>query len=71
MELNGLEIRLGGDIVVKIGNEAVIGADDLVRVVSETLAPGQTVTFTVVRDGKRITVPVRMGERPTRPSGGC
>jgi S1-C subfamily serine protease len=70
-ELNGLEIRLGGDIVVKIGNEAVIGADDLVRVVSETLAPGQTVTFTVVRDGKRITVPVRMGERPTRPSGGC
>jgi S1-C subfamily serine protease len=70
-ELNGLQVRLGGDVVVRIGNNSVQGADDLVRVVSESLAPGQVVQFTLLRGGKRIVVPIRLGERPSRPAGGC
>jgi S1-C subfamily serine protease len=70
-QLNGLEVRLGGDVVVKIGNTPVESADDLVRVVSEGLLPGQVARFTVLRDGKRISVRVRLGERPRRPSRGC
>jgi S1-C subfamily serine protease len=46
-------------------------ADDLVRVVSETLLPGQVARFTVVRDGKRLVVPVELGERPKRQSRKC
>jgi 2-alkenal reductase len=70
-QLNGLEVRLGGDVVVKIGNNEVRSADDLVRVVSEELVPGRVVNFTVLRGGDRVVVPVRLGERPARPAGGC
>jgi S1-C subfamily serine protease len=70
-ELNGLQVRLGGDVVVQIGNNSIERADDLVRVVSETLMPGQVVKFTVLRDGRRLAVPVRLGERPSRPTQGC
>ena len=70
-ELNGSEFRFGGDVVVAIGNTAVRGADDLVRVVSETLLPGQVARFTVLRDGKRLVVPVKLGERPRRPVLRC
>jgi S1-C subfamily serine protease len=70
-ELNGFEFRFGGDVVVKIGDSSVASADDLVRVVSERLLPGQVVRFTVLRDGKRLTIPVRLGERPRRPTLDC
>jgi S1-C subfamily serine protease len=70
-QLNGFEFRFGGDVVVKIGNSSVASADDLVRVVSERLLPGQVVRFTVLRDGKRLTIPVRLGERPRRPTLDC
>lgn len=65
--LNGVEFRLGGDVVVRIGGQDVQSADDLVRIVSEQLAPGQVVRFAIVREGKRLVVPVRLGERPRRP----
>ncbi len=70
-QLNGFEFRFGGDVVVAIGNTPVDGADDLVRVVSETLLPGQVARFTVIRDGKRLVVPVELGERPKRQSRKC
>jgi S1-C subfamily serine protease len=70
-QLNGLEFRFGGDVVVRIGNSAVRSADDLVRVVSESVLPGQVVRFTVLRDGKRLVLPVRLGERPRRPTLDC
>jgi S1-C subfamily serine protease len=66
-ELNGFEVRVGGDVVVRIANRPVRSADDLVRVVSENLLPGQVIRFTVVRDGRRLVIPVRLGERPRRP----
>jgi S1-C subfamily serine protease len=70
-QLNGFEFRFGGDVVVAIDNNTVRGADDLVRVVSETLVPGQTARFTVLRDGKRLVLPVKLGERPKRPALRC
>jgi S1-C subfamily serine protease len=70
-ELNGVQLRLGGDVVVKIGNNTVQSADDLVRVVSEGLAPGQAVRFTIFRGDERRVVSVRLGERPTHPTREC
>ncbi len=55
----------GGDVVVAIDGYPVSGADDVVRIVSEHLLPGQTVTFTVVRDGKTLKLPVTLTERPS------
>ncbi|HEY8192594.1 MAG TPA: trypsin-like peptidase domain-containing protein [Gaiellaceae bacterium] len=65
--INGFDFRVGGDVVVLIEGQVVGSADDLVRIVSERLVPGQVVRFTVLRDGRRLVVPVRLGERPRRP----
>jgi S1-C subfamily serine protease len=70
-QLNGFEFRYGGDVVVKIGKQPVASADDLVRVVSERLLPGQVVSFTVLRGDERLSVPVRLGERPGAPTRDC
>jgi S1-C subfamily serine protease len=60
----GLEFKRGGDVIVAIDGSPVESADDLVRIVSEQLEPGQESTFEIVRDGKRRTVEVTLGERP-------
>jgi S1-C subfamily serine protease len=62
---NGLDVTLGGDVIVAIGKSPVLGTDDVSRIVSTELLPGQTVTFTVLRGGtKRTTVDVTLGQRP-------
>jgi 2-alkenal reductase len=55
----------GGDVIVAIDGLPVSSADDVVRIVSEHLQPGQTVRFTVVRGGRRLELPVTLTERPT------
>ena len=70
-QLNGFEFRFGGDVVVAIDNRPVRNADDFVRVVSESLLPGQVARFTVRRGVSRLVVPLRLGERPRTPDGDC
>jgi 2-alkenal reductase len=68
----GLEFKRGGDVIVAIDGRPVTSADDLVRIVSERLEPGQQSTFEVFRDGKRKSIAVRLGERPrTRTTNAC
>lgn len=63
---NGLELTLGGDLIVAIDGERVDGADDVSRIVTTELLPGQTVEFTVLRGGtRRLAVDVRLGNRPS------
>jgi 2-alkenal reductase len=68
----GLEFKNGGDVIVAIDGQPVKSADDLVRIVSERLEPGQQSTFEVVRDGERKSIAVKLGERPrTRTTNAC
>ena len=64
----GLQFKRGGDVIVAIDGRPVRSADDLVRIVSEQLEPGQQSTFEIVRDGKRRSVAVKLGERPRGPT---
>lgn len=68
--VNGIEFRVGGDVVVKIENASIQDADDLVRAVGRLL-PGQVALFTVFRDGRRTIVPVQLGQRPGKPVLKC
>jgi 2-alkenal reductase len=68
--VNGLEFRVGGDVVVKIDNAPVEDADDLVRAVGR-LVPGQVALFTVLREDRRMVVPVQLGQRPSKPRTKC
>jgi 2-alkenal reductase len=69
--IQGREFRSGGDIVVAINGEKVTSTEDLGRIVAASLFPGETAAFTVVRDGKRVAVPVVLQDRPTEGSSGC
>ena len=57
-------MTLGGDVIVAIGGSKVTSADDVSRLVTTKLRPGQTVTFTVLRGSRRIAVDVTLGDRP-------
>jgi S1-C subfamily serine protease len=49
---------------VAVGGAAVRSADDLVRIVTNSLRPGSTVGFRIVRGTRRLTVPVTLVRRP-------
>lgn len=61
--INGVSVRPGGDVIVAIGGRPVSTGEDVAEIVGGELRPGQTVAFTVVRNGRRLTVPVRLGAR--------
>ncbi len=61
---NGLQVSLGGDLIVRIGDRPVASAQDVSRAVT-ALAAGQRVAFTVLRGGtSRRVVQVTLAERP-------
>ena len=68
---NGSPVSLGGDLIVALAGERVVRADDIARIVTERLRPGQLVSVTVVRGGTgaRETLRVRLVERPANPQG--
>jgi len=61
----GVQVKVGGDAIVAIDGVPVTHAEDVVRIVSERLLPGQTATFTVVNGKERRKVSVRLDDRPT------
>lgn len=66
---NGLRVTLGGDVIVAIAGKPVGSADDVSRIVTDELLPGQKVAFKVLRDGdKPVTIRVTLGKRPLQPS---
>jgi 2-alkenal reductase len=67
VEFNGLSFSLGGDVIVAINGKSIRSADDVVRYVTDELAPGDVAVFTVVRDRERRQIAVRMGERRLPP----
>jgi S1-C subfamily serine protease len=60
----GVQFKKGADVIVAIDGQPVTSADDLVRIVSERLEPGQQSTFQIVRGDERKSIAVRLGERP-------
>ena len=67
-DFNGTAFTYGGDVLVAVDGRAVRNASDVVRIVTERLLPGQTSTFTIIRDGHRRDVGVTLVERPAIPS---
>ena len=64
---NGRDVTVGGDLIVAIDGVEVKSADDVSRLVTTRLMPGQTVPFTVLRGDRRMTVDVTLGDRPAGP----
>jgi S1-C subfamily serine protease len=55
-------IYIGGDVITAIDNQKVAGQLD-VNLLLNHKRPGDTVTVTVYRGGKKMEIPVKLGER--------
>ena len=62
-DINGQTVRVGGDVILAIAGRPVRAGEDVARIVGEDLRPGDTVRFTLLRNGRRLVVPVRLGAR--------
>ena len=63
------QIDAGGDVIVSVNDEPIVGESDLSRIVS-THDAGDTVSLEVLRDGERETIEVELGDRPERAQNG-
>jgi len=57
-----------GDSVIAVNGASLDGADSLVARI-RALQPGTKVTLTVVRDGKKVDLPVTLGTKPASNNG--
>ncbi len=55
-------IAIGGDVIVEIDSQKVASQFD-VNVLLNRKRPGDTVKVTLYRGGKKMDVPVKLGER--------
>lgn len=62
--VDGLELPAGGDIIIAIDDTPIPNMDALLAYVVERTRPGDTVRFTVLRDGAETAVSITMGARP-------
>jgi S1-C subfamily serine protease len=69
LRFQGGEYRTGGDVILQLDGRDVVRPDDLARFVS-TYQPGEKVTLTVLRDGRREDIEVTLGKRPDSVPGG-
>jgi S1-C subfamily serine protease len=65
MQLNGMDIPLGGDVVLAINDRDVRKIDDVLGYLQQATQVGETVTLTVWRDGQIIQIDVTLGARPS------
>jgi len=67
--VGGQQLRLGGDVIVKIDGRPMRSIDDVVTTIARK-RPGQKVQVEVLRDGKPKTVTVTLSDRPAQlPNG--
>ncbi len=61
----GADLPVGGDVIVAVDGKPVKHFDDLTAYLFTKTAPGQTVTLTVLRNGKQQDIKVTLAARPT------
>jgi len=59
----GQTLSVGGDVIIQAGSQRITSIDGLSSYLAENTTPGQTVNFTIIRDGSTLVVPVVLGSR--------
>jgi S1-C subfamily serine protease len=55
------QLRVGGDVLIAIDGKAVTSQMDLNLMLNRSW-PGNTVTLTIIRNGQKMNIPVKLGE---------
>jgi 2-alkenal reductase len=61
---NGFVTQIGGDVIIAIEDEEIKSFDDLISFLSRRGVVGETITLTIIRNGKQQTVELTLGPRP-------
>lgn len=54
----------GGDLIIAVDGQPIKEFSELLSYLMLNKAPGDVITFTILRDGKQMDVPVTLGSRP-------
>ena len=60
---NGQQVTVGGDVITAVDGQAIASSDEFIAYLSKK-SPGDTVTLTIERDGKTLTVKAALAARP-------
>jgi serine protease Do len=58
----GSTVELGGDIITAINGTRITNTDDLLSYLEQHTVPGQTVNFTILKNGQTQTIAVNIGK---------
>jgi len=63
--IEGQTVKVGGDVITAIDSQVVTGMDDLIAYLARSTKADQTVSLTILRDGKEQLVQVVLAARPS------
>ena len=63
VEVNGLPVPVGGDVVKAVDGRVIVSFDDLLEYIALRSEVGQTLKLTIVRDGRERTIEVTLEAR--------
>jgi S1-C subfamily serine protease len=63
--IEGADAIVGGDVITAIDDQPVTGMDDLIAYLARSTKVDQTVTLTILRNGKEMSVDVTLAARPS------
>jgi serine protease Do len=64
--IDGQQVPVGGDVIIAIDGYTIKSMDDLIAYLNDNTEVGQTVSLTVLRDGKQMNLDVVLEARPTQ-----
>jgi serine protease Do len=64
VQILGQTALVGGDVITAVNGQAVNSMDDLIAYLNDNTSVGQTITLTVLRNGKETSVDITLGSRP-------
>ncbi len=64
VEVDGLTIPVGGDVVTAVDGQAIVSFDDLLEYIALRSEIGQTLKLTITRDGREQSIEVTLEARP-------
>jgi S1-C subfamily serine protease len=64
--VDGLQIRVGGDVIIAVDNKTVRKIDDILAYVEKEKSVGEGLKLTILREGQRMEVMATLGARPSQ-----
>jgi serine protease Do len=65
IQIDGQTARVGGDVIVAVDGQPVKDFEDLIAYLANSTTVGQTITLSVLRDGKNETIDLTLAARPS------